>query len=81
MKKVLTVLIVLAVIVTVMGCTKRFMVTDPATDKVFYTNDLERNQSGAIVFTDGNTGNQVTLQNSELKKIKKKEYKENIQKK
>jgi len=68
----------LAFLLVAGGCSTYYKVTDPASDKVFYTNDLDRNKNGAVVFTDGATGNEVTLQNSELQKIKKKEYKEHL---
>ena len=49
-----------------------YQVTDPASGKVFYTEEIKRN-GPAIEFKD-QSGSVVTLQNSEIKQIDKKEY-------
>lgn len=64
-----------ALVAGLAGCASYHMVTDPTTNKVYYTNDLDRTKMGSVVFTDGATGSQVTLQNSEVQKIKKSLYK------
>ena len=59
------------------GCTSYYKVTDPTSNKVYYTtsNVSERYKStGAVTFTDSTTGSQVTLQSSEVKKLTKEEY-------
>ena len=52
-----------------------YMVKDPATDKTYYTDKIKEEKGGAIKLTDANTGSEVTLQNSEITKIKKEEFK------
>jgi hypothetical protein len=55
------------------ACAHYYKVTDPATGKVFYTEDVKRNGS-AVEFKDGQTGGVTTLQNSEVVEIKKDAY-------
>ena len=57
-----------------------YKVTDPATDKVYYSSDVEEQKGGAIKLTDANTGSRVTLQNSEVTQINKEEFKANTKK-
>lgn len=56
------------------GCTSYYRVTDPGTNRVYYTTDLERGHNGTIAFRDARTGNEVTIQNSEVAKVTKEEY-------
>ena len=56
------------------GCTTYYMVTDPTAGKVFYTTDIDKEDSGAISFTDEKSKQQVTLQNSQIKEISSDEY-------
>jgi len=65
------------ILATLTGCASYYMVTDPSSNKVYYTKDMERNKSGSIVFEDASTGNEVTLQNSEVRRINKSLYKAN----
>jgi hypothetical protein len=55
------------------ACAHYFKVVDPATDKVFYTEDIERKGS-AVEFKDAQTGGVVTLQNSAITQIDKQAY-------
>jgi hypothetical protein len=65
--------VVLAVVVCA-GCAgPYYKVTDPASGKVFYTEDVKRNGS-AVEFKDATTGSVVTLQNSEVAQIDKAAY-------
>ena len=57
-----------------------YKVVDPTTDKVYYTKDLDEDKGGAIKIKDANTGSTVTLQNSEVTKINKEEFKANTKK-
>ena len=57
-----------------------YKVIDPATDKTYYTKDLEEVKGGAIKIKDANTGSTVTLQNSEVTKINKEMFKANTKK-
>ena len=66
-------LLVLLLTVSLGACAHYFKVTDPATEKVFYTKDIDRKGS-AVEFTDAQTGSVVTLQNSAITQIDKQEY-------
>lgn len=60
---------------TLGGC--HYQVTDPQSGKVFYTTHLDRNKhNGSVEFKDAITGQEVTLQNSEVKDISGKEFKQ-----
>ena len=79
MKKALLVcLLTLFAIVSLTGCASYYQVTDPASDKVYYTRDIDKEDGGAIRFEDEKSGTEVTLQNSEVKPIKSKEYKKAV---
>ena len=56
------------------GCTSYYRVTDPSTNRVYYTTDLEKGRDGTVEFRDARTGNEVTIQNSEVAKVTKEEY-------
>src|SRR5690349_14709444 len=56
------------------GCTTYYQVHDPTTGRDYYTTDYNQRGSGTATLTDARTGNQVTLQNSEVKKISKEEF-------
>ena len=57
----------------VVGCTSYYRVTDPTTEKVYYTSELKQ-ESGATTIKDGRTGDMVTLQNVQVRKISKEDY-------
>lgn len=63
----------LALAAFVGGCANYYKVTDLATHKEYYTSEL-RQDHGATILRDGKTGNQVTVQSSEVKQISKEEY-------
>jgi hypothetical protein len=52
-----------------------WIVNDPHTKAVYYTEGLDKLSSGAVAFTDARTGNMVSIQNSEVKKITEEEFK------
>jgi hypothetical protein len=56
------------------GCTKYYKITDPTTDKIYYTTKIKKKKSGAINIEDKRTGNKVTLQSSEIEKITKNQF-------
>jgi hypothetical protein len=62
------------------ACAHYYKVTDPASGKVFYTEDVKRNGS-AVEFKDGQTGGVTTLQNSEVMEIDKQAYETGVGKK
>jgi len=72
MSKLRTVIALLSA-VSLAACAHYFKVTDPASGKVFYTEDVDRKGS-AVEFKDAQTGNTVTLQNSEIMQIDKQAY-------
>jgi outer membrane murein-binding lipoprotein Lpp len=63
------------------GCTSYYKVKDTATDKVFYTTQIDRQSSGSIRFVDENSKSVVTLQNSAVTEVNEEEFKANTRKK
>jgi hypothetical protein len=57
---------VAALIPLLSACTNYYRVTDTVMHKTYYATDIDHSDSGAVVFTDSNTGETVTLQNSEV---------------
>jgi len=56
------------------GC-MHYQVSDPTTGRTYYTQDAQRApSSGAVIFTDGKTGEVLTLQNTQLKQISREEF-------
>jgi len=70
---------VVAVLLTgsLAACAHYYKVTDPATGKVFYTEDVKRKGS-AVEFKDGQSGGETTLQNSQIVEIKKDAYESGV---
>jgi hypothetical protein len=66
-------LVVVLLTASLAACAHYYKVTDPASGKVFYTEDVDR-QGSAVKFKDAQTGGEVTLQNSEVSKIDKQAY-------
>ena len=73
-------LVVVLLTLCLAACAHYYKVTDPATGKVFYTEDVKRNGS-AVEFKDGQTGGVTTLQNSEVMEIDKQAYETAVPKK
>ncbi len=61
----------------IFGCGGKtyWMVNDLNTNKVYYTQEIDNLSSGAVKFTDAQTGNTITLQNHGEKKITEEEFK------
>jgi hypothetical protein len=51
------------------------MVTDPSTKNIYYTDGVDSLSGGAVKFTDVETGNMVSIQNSEVKTMTEQEFK------
>jgi hypothetical protein len=69
-------LAVLAIAVSVGGCASYYKVTDPASGRVFYTEDIDRQKGGTtIMFKDAKTGAEVTLPSSEVLQVSSEEFK------
>ena len=66
---------------TIAGCGNYYMVKNPSTGNIYYTDKIDKEKSGAVKFKDANTGSEVTIQNSEVSKVPKEEYKKNTEKK
>jgi hypothetical protein len=71
---------VLGLVLVVTGCASYYRVTDTQSGNVYYTNkvDTVKGGGGAVKLEDTRSGSMVTLQNSEVKEISKKEYKEGL---
>lgn len=65
---------ILVICLFAIGCAKYYKVTDPATEKDYYTKKIKRKKSGAIKIKDQRTGKVVTLQSSEIEKITKDQF-------
>ena len=64
------------------GCGGYWMVTDPTTKNVYYTEEVKQSKSsGAVKFIDSKTGTQVSLQNSEVMEITADQFKAAVGKK
>ena len=64
------------------GCGGYWMVTDPSTKNVYYTEKVQQSRTtGAVKFIDAKTGTGVNLQNSEVKEITGDEFKAAVGKK
>jgi glutathionyl-hydroquinone reductase len=59
------------------GCAGKgyWMVNDPHTKNVYYTQKLNLLASGTVSFTDAKTGKMVNLQSSEIMKMTEDEFK------
>ncbi len=57
-----------------------YKVTDPSTEKTYYSEEVKQEKGGAVKLLDANTGSSVTLQNSEVTEINKEEFKANTKK-
>jgi len=73
--KILAILLAMFFLVAILGCGGYYMVKDPASGNVYYTTKIKDEKGGAIKFADEKTKTKVTLQNSEVKEIPKKEFK------
>ena len=62
------------------ACAHYYKVTDPASGKVFYTEEVKRNGS-AVEFKDSQNDSVVTLQNSSVQEIDKQAYETAVPKK
>jgi len=74
--KVMCIVLALAMLSAVVGCSHRLKVTDPTSGKVFYTKKVHKHSGGSITFKDAHTGAKVTLQSSEKQEVSKKEFKD-----
>jgi len=73
--KIFAILLAMFFSVAILGCGGYYMVKDRASGSVYYTTKIKDEKGGAIKFEDEKTKTKVTLQNSEVKQIPKKEFK------
>ena len=76
MKKAALTAGMLAMIAGLSGCTTYYRITDPSTEKSYFTTKYEK-EDGAIEFTDAKSGSMVNIQNAEISEISGDEYKSN----
>ena len=55
-----------------------YKVNDPASNRLYYTTEIDRSKAGAITFKDKKSGSKVTLQSSEVKGISEEEFEAGI---
>ena len=77
--RLLTLFLTLLAILALAACSSYYKITDPATGKVYYADDIEEDD-GAVIFEDPNTGGTVTLDSSEVIEVNEEEYKANTPK-
>ena len=66
--------LILIICLFAVGCTTYYQIIDPKKHKIFYTTKINKKKSGEIAFKDERTGNQVTLQSSEIEKVSKSQF-------
>ena len=71
------VLIVLSALATLTACTTYYEVTDPTTNKVYYSTEIDRGREGSVTLTDSGSGAEVTIQNSEIREVSKDVFQAN----
>ena len=64
----------IAISLTLLGCAGYYKITDPASNKVYYTQDISRKVGGAIGFKDAVSKTHVTLQQSEILEITQDQF-------
>jgi hypothetical protein len=74
MKRVALTAVLVVGVVGLSGCTSYYRVTDPSTGRTYYTTSMKKKGDGAVQLRDGRTGQEVTIQNSEVAKVTKEEY-------
>jgi uncharacterized protein YceK len=66
---------VLATAAILAGCGSYYKVTDPTSQRVYYTEEVERPGKGTtIMFKDAKTGAEVTLPASEVIEVSSEEF-------
>lgn len=65
----------IAMVTILAGCGSYYKVTDPASKRTYYTEEIEQEKAGAVKFKDAKTGAQVTLTSSEVIEVSSEEFK------
>jgi hypothetical protein len=58
----------------VSGCASYYRVTEPGATHTYYTDKVDRKDSGVVVFKDAATQMEVTLPASQIEKITKEQF-------
>jgi hypothetical protein len=66
--------LLLSAVLLVGGCTTYYQIRDPESGLVYYADDLDTLKGGAVKFRDARTGNEVTVQDSDIKEIPEEEF-------
>jgi uncharacterized protein YceK len=77
-KKFAACLLAVFIMAALSGCASYYKVTDPASGKVYYTEDIDKKSSGAIEFKDEVTKTQVTLPTTEVMEITEDQFEANL---
>ncbi len=76
MRKLTTIFLSFIVLFVAAGCGgSYYQVKDPVSGSIYYTQKIKQKKGGNIIFEDAKTGSTVNLQNSEVKKVSKGEFK------
>jgi hypothetical protein len=59
----MTIVMVILLGLGITACGKYYMVKDPGTGNIYYTDKIDKEKSDAVKFKDANTGSDVTIQN------------------
>ena len=59
---------------SVTGCASYYRVTQPGSEHVYYTDKVDRKDSGVVVFKDAATQMEITLPASQIEKITKEQF-------
>ena len=73
-------LFLLAVIVLSVptGCTRYYRVSDPASGREYYTSNIKRGRGGFVRFRDLRDRREVTLQSSEILRLRRDDLPEEV---
>lgn len=74
MKKLFTTVLLIFMIAALSSCGSYYMVKDPSSEKIYYTDKIKSKKQGAVTFKDSVSGSDVTLQNSEVTSVSKERY-------
>jgi hypothetical protein len=60
------------------GGAKYYTVKDPSTGNVYYSENVKKQEGGAVTLTDARTSSTVTIQNSEVTEVSEQTYKQGL---
>jgi hypothetical protein len=62
-------------LISTTGCTTYYQITDPASGRRYYADDIKRRNDGTVQFKDLKSGAEVTLRSSEVREVSSDEVK------